>query len=86
MANTVSAIRAVKTTKKKTEINKIRVGKYKAAVKIIEQAIESKDKTKALKLFSNFQSQAMKYSKKGSLKRTTISRKISRISKQIAKL
>jgi len=86
MANTVSAIRAVKTTKKKTEINKIRVGKYKAAVKIIEQAIESKDKTKALKLFSNFQSQAMKHSKKGSLKRKTISRKISRISKQIAKL
>ena len=50
------------------------------------QAIKSKDKAKALKLFSNFQSQVMKASKKGSLKRTTVSRKVSRISKQISKL
>ena len=43
MANTVSAIRAVKKIKKRTQVNKIRVGKYKAAVKIIEEAIKSKD-------------------------------------------
>ena len=84
MANTVSAIRAVKKIKKRTQVNKIRVGKYKAAVKIIEEAIKSKDKAKALKLFSNFQSQVMKASKKGSLKRTTVSRKVSLISKQIS--
>ena len=86
MANTVSAIRAVKKIKKRTQVNKIRVGKYKSAVKIIEEAIKTKDKAKALKLFSNFQSQVMKASKKGSLKRTTVSRKVSRISKQIYKL
>ena len=86
MANTVSAIRAVKKIKKRTQVNKIRVGKYKSAVKIIEEAIKSKDKAKALKLFSNIQSQVMKASKKGSLKRTTVSRKVSRISKQISKL
>ncbi|NCU49613.1 MAG: 30S ribosomal protein S20, partial [Candidatus Fonsibacter ubiquis] len=44
------------------------------------------DKAKAIKLFSTFQSQVMKASKKGSLKRTTVSRKVSRISKQISKL
>jgi ribosomal protein S20 len=53
---------------------------------MIEEAIKSKDKAKALKLFSNFQSQVMKASKKGSLKKTTVSRKVSRISKQISKL
>jgi small subunit ribosomal protein S20 len=86
MANTVSAIRAVKKIKKRTQVNKIRVGKYKAAVKTIEAAIKSKDKVKAIKLFSTFQSQVMKASKKGSLKRITVSRKVSRISKQISKL
>jgi small subunit ribosomal protein S20 len=86
MANTVSAIRAVKKIKKKTQVNKIRVGKYKAAVKTIEEAIKSKDKAKAIKLFSIFQSKVMKASKKGSLKRTTVSRKVSRISKKISKL
>jgi small subunit ribosomal protein S20 len=86
MANTVSAIRAVKKIKKRTQVNKIRVGKYKAAVKTIEEAIKSKDKVKAIKLFSTFQSQVMKACKKGSLKRTTVSRKVSRISKQISKL
>ncbi len=49
MANTVSAIRAVKKIKKRTQVNKIRVGKYKAAVKTIEEAIKSKDKAKAIK-------------------------------------
>jgi small subunit ribosomal protein S20 len=86
MANTVSAIRAIKKIKKRTQVNKIRVGKYRAAVKTIEEAIQSKDKAKAKKLFSIFQSQVMKASKKGSLKRTTVSRKVSRISKKISKL
>ncbi len=39
MANTVSAIRAVKKIKKRTQVNKIRVGKYKAAVKTIEEEL-----------------------------------------------
>jgi small subunit ribosomal protein S20 len=86
MANTVSAIRAVKKIKKRTQVNKIRVGKYNAAVKTIEEAIKSKDKANAIKLFSTFQSQVMKASKKGFLKRTAVSRKISRIAKQISKL
>jgi small subunit ribosomal protein S20 len=86
MANTVSATRAIKKIQKRTQVNKIRVGKYKAAVKTIEEAIKSRDKAKAIKLFSTFQSQVMKASKKGSLKRITVSRKVSRISKKISKL
>jgi len=86
MANTTSAEKAIKQIKKRTTINRIRLGKYKSAVKTIEEAIFSKDKNKALKLFSNFQSQVMKASKTGSLKRKTISRKVSRIAKRISNL
>jgi len=86
MANTISAGKAIKQIKKRTAINRIKLGKYKFAVKTMEEAIVSKDKNKALKLFSNFQSQVMKASKTGSLKRKTISRKVSRISKRISKL
>jgi len=86
MANTTSAAKAIKQIKKRTAINRIRLGKYKSAVKTIEEAIVSNDKNKALKLFSNFQSQVMKAAKKGSLKRKTVSRKVSRIAKKISKL
>jgi len=86
MANTTSAAKAIRQIEKRTRINRIRLGKYKSAVKTIEEAILSKDKNKALKLFSNFQSKVMKASKTGSLKRKTVSRKISRIAKKISKL
>jgi len=86
MANTTSAAKAIKKIKKRTTINRIRLGKYKSAIKTIEETIVSKDKDKALKLFSNFQSQVMKASKKGSLNRKTVSRKVSRIAKKISKL
>ncbi|MAJ57422.1 MAG: 30S ribosomal protein S20 [Candidatus Pelagibacter sp.] len=69
--------------KRKTSINRIRIGKYKSAVSEIEKAIKSKDLNKAKKLFNNLQSVLMKTSKKGSIKRKTASRKISRISKKI---
>ena len=39
---------------------------------------------KGKKLFDNFQSNLMKVSKKGSIKRQTVSRKISRTAKKIA--
>ena len=48
------------------------------------ELIKSGDKAKIDKFFSTFQSQLMKVSKKGSIKRKTASRKISRISKKIS--
>ncbi len=86
MANTSSAKKKVKVIKRKTAINRIRIGKYKSAIFEIESAIKKGDKAAAQKLFSKFQSQLMKVSKKGSIKRTTASRKISRTAKKISKL
>ena len=41
-------------------------------------------KKKAKKIFKNFQSNLMKVSKKGTIKRQTVSRKISRTAKKIS--
>jgi len=77
MANTSSAKKKSKVIKTKTAINRIRLGKYKRAVNEIENAIKSGDKAKATKLFDSFQSKVMKVSKKGSIRRQTVSRKVS---------
>jgi small subunit ribosomal protein S20 len=84
MANTKSAKKKTKVIKKKTAINRVRIGKYKGAITQMEELIKSGDKSKIDKFFSTFQSQLMKVSKKGSIKRKTASRKISRISKKIS--
>ncbi len=84
MANTSSAKKKSKVIKTKTAINRIRLGKYKRAVNEIENAIKSGDKAKATKLFDSFQSKVMKVSKKGSIRRQTVSRKVSRTAKKLA--
>ncbi len=86
MANTKSAKKKTKVIKKKTAINRVRIGKYKGAVSQMEALIKTGDKDKAKKFFASFQSQLMKVSKKGSIKRQTAARKISRISKKISAL
>tara|TARA_B100000963_G_scaffold254375_1_gene222967 strand:- start:20 stop:283 length:264 start_codon:yes stop_codon:yes gene_type:complete len=84
MANTSSAKKKTRVIKRKTAINRIRLGKYRSAITDIDNAIKSGDKAKAKKLFNNFQSKLMKVSKKGSIRRQTVSRKISRTSKKLA--
>ena len=84
MANTTSSKKKTKVIKKKTSINRIRLGKQRNAILEMENAIKGGDKAKALKLFNVFQSRLMKVSKKGSIRRQTVSRKISRTAKKIA--
>ena len=43
MANIKSAKKKTRVIKRKTYINRIRIGKYKSAVSEIEKAIKSKD-------------------------------------------
>ena len=84
MANTSSAKKKSRVIKRKSAINRVRHGKYKRAISEIDNAIKSGDKKKAKSLFNTFQSNLMKVSKKGSIKRQTVSRKISRTAKKIA--
>ena len=83
MPNTKSAVRRVRRVKKQTQINRIRKSKYKNAVKKMDLLIKSKDKVKAKKFFSKFQSILMQVAKSGVMSRKTAARKISRISKKI---
>jgi small subunit ribosomal protein S20 len=83
MPNTKSAIRRVRRVKKQTQINRIRKSKYKNAVKKMELLIESKDKEKATKYFSKFQSILMQVAKSGTVNKRTAARKISKISKKL---
>jgi len=84
MPNTKSAVRRVRRVKKQTQVNRIRKSKYKNAVKQMDLMINGKEKEKAKKYFSKFQSILMQVAKSGSISKNTASRKISRISKKIS--
>ena len=86
MPNTKSAIRRVRRVNKQTLINKIRRSKYKSAIKEISLLIAAKKKKEAIKLLPKLNSQLIKISKSGVIKKKTASRKISRITKKINKL
>ena len=83
MPNTKSAIRRVRRVKKQTQINRVRKSKYKNAVKQMELLLQSKEKDKAKKYFSKFQSILMQVAKSGVVSKKTAARKISKISKKI---
>ena len=84
MPNTKSAIRRVRRVKKQTQINRIRKSKYKNAIKQMDNLLSSKEKDKAKKNFSKFQSILMQVAKKGVVNKKTASRKISKVSKSIS--
>jgi small subunit ribosomal protein S20 len=83
MPNTKSAIRRVRRVKKQTQINRLRKSKYRSAVKQMDLLIKSKEKEKAKKYFSKFQSILMQVAKSGVITKRTAARKISRVSKKI---
>ncbi len=83
MPNTKSAIRRVRRVRKQTQTNRIRKSKYKHALKQMDLLIKSKDKTKAKKHFSKFQSILMQVAKTGAINKKTAARKISRLSKKL---
>ena len=83
MPNTKSAIRRVRRVKRQTRVNRIRKSKYKNAVKQMDLLIKNKEKEKAKKYFSKFQSILTQVAKSGIISKNTASRKISRISKRI---
>ena len=86
MPTTKSAIRRVKKTKLQTSVNRIRKNKYKSAIKQMSILIVSGNKKKAEDFLPKFHSLLMKIAKTGAIRRETVSRKISRITKKIRTL
>ena len=86
MANTKSAIKTNRRIKRQTLINKSRKSRYKNALKKINLLIEKKDKKAALDYLPKLNSQLMKISKTGVIKKQNASRNVSRITKRINSL
>ena len=84
MPTTKSAIRRVRRVKKQTQVNRMRRSKYKHAIKQMDIYLKAKEKDKAKKYFSKFQSILMQVAKSGIISRNTAARKISRTSKKIS--
>ena len=86
MPTTQSAIRRVKRTRFQTSVNRIRKSKYKSAVKQMSSYIASGKTKEAQDFLPKFHSQLMKIAKTGVIKKETVSRKVSRVTKKIQKL
>ena len=86
MANTKSAIKRIRRISKQTAVNKVRKSKYKNALKKMNLLIQNKKKTEALKFLPKLNSELMKISKSGIVKKQNASRNVSRITKKIAQI
>ena len=86
MPNTKSAIRRAKRTKLQTSVNRIRKSKYKSAIKQMTDYIDTGKIKEAKEFLPEFYSQLMKIAKTGIIRKKTMSRKISRITKKIHNL
>ena len=86
MANTKSAIKRIRRISKQTAVNKARRSRYKSALKKMNLLIEKKKKSEALKFLPKLNSELMKISKTGIIKKENASRNVSRITKKIASI
>ena len=69
--------------KLQTAVNKVRKGKYRSAIKQMNNYLSSKNMKEAQNFLPKFHSQLMKIAKTGIISKKTASRKISRISHKI---
>ena len=86
MANTKSARKATRVIARRTEVNKNRRSRMRGDVRKVEEAIAGGDRNAAIAALKEAQPEMMRASQKGVLHKKTASRKISRLSHQIAKL
>ena len=83
MANTKSAIKRIRRISRQTDVNKSRKSRFRSAIKKMNLILEKKDKKEALAFLPKLNSELMKISKSGIIKKQNASRNISRITKKI---
>ena len=83
MANTKSAEKAARKTQRRYVINRARTSRVRTYMKKVEEAIASGDKTVAAAAFKEAQPILQSGVNKGTLRKNTVSRKLSRLSKRI---
>ena len=84
MANTKSAIKRIRKISKQTIVNKTRKSRYRNALKKMNFLIDGKKKDEALKFLPKLNSELMKISKTGIIKKQNASRNVSRITQKIS--
>jgi len=86
MANTPQARKRIRRNEKRAEINGARIGRIRTFVKKVEAALAGGDKTAAAEALSAAQPELARGVARGVLHKNTASRKLSRLSKAVAKL
>jgi small subunit ribosomal protein S20 len=86
MANTKSAKKATRKIARRTVINKSRRTEMRSAVRNVEEAIKRGDRDAALKAMTRAEPELMRAGQRNIIHKNNASRKVSRLSHQIAKL
>ena len=86
MANTSSAKKAARKIARRTAVNKARRSRMRSTLRAVDEAIASGDRNKALEAMKNAEPALMRAARQGQVHRNTASRKVSRLTHQIAKL
>jgi small subunit ribosomal protein S20 len=86
MANTSSAKKAARVIARRTEINKSRRSRLRTTLGKVEDAFASGDRNKAVAALKEAEPVIMRAAQKGVLHPNTASRKVSRLTKQLARL
>jgi small subunit ribosomal protein S20 len=86
MANTTSAKKAARKIVRRTATNKARRTRMRNAVRKVEEALASGDRTAAVAAFQEAQPVLMRSAQKGVVHKNTASRKVSRLSARLAAL
>ena len=86
MANTKSARKATRVIAKRTEINKTRRSLFRGSVRKVEEAIASGDRSAAQAALKAAEPVIMRAAQRGVVHKNSASRKVSRLTRSIAKL
>ena len=86
MANTTSAKKATRMIARRTAVNKSRRTQMRGAVRSVEEAIKTGDRAAAVKAMSRAEPELMRAAQRDIIHKNSASRKVSRLTQQIAKL
>ena len=86
MANTSSARKAARVIARRTAVNKSRRTSMRSSVRKVEDAVTAGDRKAALDAMKSAEPELMRAAQKGVIHRNAANRKISRLTKRIAKL
>ncbi len=86
MAHHKSAMKRIRQTETRTEVNRARRGRIRTFIRKVEDAIAAGDKQQAQEAFRSAEPEIMRGVSKGVLKLNTAARKISRLSSRVKAL